>query len=205
MSLRTQTDKGPLVSAYVTSFLLVVCDKTYLALPAGMIRGIIKRDDADKVDALAMLEVHTRIMDLTERLGLASSPSSEARILVCGGEPLRRAFLVTAIVGLEDIESATITPLLPHFTGPERQWFSGMFLYRESVALVLNPSWLLSEDLDCDGDLVRMPAIQDREWMAVASAPSGMAARQCQVKIDYFDPLELEEASDADDIPWAQL
>ncbi|HJU05033.1 MAG TPA: chemotaxis protein CheW, partial [Nitrospiraceae bacterium] len=138
MSLRTQTDTGQTTTvSSATSFLLVVCGETYLALPAGLIRGIIKWDDADKAAALERLAARTRVMDLAERLGLPSISSSEARILVCGGNSVCRAFLVTAIVGLEDIESAMITPLLPHFTGLERQWFSGMFLFREAVALVL--------------------------------------------------------------------
>jgi hypothetical protein len=36
-------------------------------------------------------------------------------------------------------------PLPTQFRSEERRWFGGLFLFRETAALVLNPGWILEE------------------------------------------------------------
>ena len=38
-----------------------------------------------------------------------------------------------------------ILPLPPQFRGEEQGWYQGMILFENSVALVLNPAWVLEE------------------------------------------------------------
>lgn len=207
MTLRTRTEKALMASGVdVASFLLVTCTHTYIAIPAGIIRGIVKPDDDGKDDALAVLGAHTDVTDLTDRFGASSSSfSSEARIIVCGTHNARRAFRVHAIVGLEDVESTKIKPLLPHFIGPEREWFSGMFLFRETIALVVQPSWLLSDDRQRGGLLGRQSAVEPEQAPFPAPVLSHRTGGHVPGSPDEFDVIELEEATDADDLPWAQL
>ncbi|MGH7231799.1 MAG: chemotaxis protein CheW [Nitrospiraceae bacterium] len=203
MSLRTHREKAPtVIDTHITSFLFVMCGETHVALPAGIIRGIVRPDDQGISEALTLLDVRTPVADLAARFGLPSSFSADPRIVVCGMGEARRAFMVGAIVGLEDIESSKIRPLLPHFTGPERHWFSGMFLFRETVALAVEPHWLLSEDQT----RLNVSPVEEcgrQRHGGTASSPSG--AYSLPSGPGQLDILELEEATDADDIPWAQL
>jgi hypothetical protein len=207
MTLRTRTEKAPTASGVdVASFLLVTCTHTHVAIPADIIRGIVKPDDDGKDDALAVLRAHTDVTDLADRFGVSSSSfSSEARIVVCGTHNARRAFRVHAIVGLEDVESTRIKPLLPHFIGPEREWFSGMFLFRETIALVVQPSWLLSDDRQRGGLLGRQSTVEPEQALLAAPVLSHRTGGYVSGSPDELDVIELEEATDADDLPWAQL
>ncbi len=206
MTLRTRTEKAqPASGVDVASFLLVTCTHTHLAIPADIIRGIVKPDDGGKDDALAVLGAHADVTDLADRFGVScSSFSSEARILVCGTHDARRAFRVHTIVGLEDVESTRIKPLLPHFGGPEREWFSGMFLFRETIALVVRPSWLLSDDRQ-RGELLGRQLTVKPEQAPPAPVLSRITGGHVAGSLGQFDAIELEEATDADDLPWAQL
>jgi hypothetical protein len=90
-------------------------------------------------------------------------------------------------------------PLLPHFVGPERQWFSGMFLFRKTVVLIINPGWLLSEDRQL--------------WLSSDYGASSVEDHHSQrsdmpnpgSKTDMPAVIELEEATNAEDLPWAEL
>ncbi len=117
----------------------------------------------------------------------------------------RRAFRVHAIVGLQEVESTRIKPLLPHFIGPEREWFSGMFLFRETIALVVQPSWLLSDDRYRGELLGRQSTVEPEQAPCAAPVLSQITGGHAPGSPDQFDVIELEEATDADDLPWAQL
>jgi hypothetical protein len=71
------------------------------------------------------------------------------------------------------------------------------------VALVVEPGWLILDDRDHGGEMGRalMPHRDQRDEVPVTTdvaCPNHIDASQLSV-------LELEEATDADDIPWAQL
>jgi len=44
-----------------------------------------------------------------------------------------------------ECEPNKVLPLSPHFQGEERQWYQGMILFEQSVAMVLNIAWILQE------------------------------------------------------------
>ena len=204
MSLRTQTvNRSSVAAVPVASFLVVTCGETPFALSAGTIRGIVKPGDGGIADVLAALGVRTPVIDLAERWGFSSTLSSDAGIVVCGLEQTHRAFLVGAVVGLEDIDPSNILPLLPHFTGPERTWFSGMFLFRETVALIVDPRWLLSAAHNQIEESARL--VDESAQEPDRTAPALADTSSTRGDPGPFDLMELEEATDADDIPWAQL
>jgi hypothetical protein len=191
-----------LIQNGVRSFLVVTCGGTRLAIPGEIIRGIVRPEEGAVPDALRSLNVN-RVGELADRLGLTSTVSASDPILICGTAAFRRAFRVGGVAGLHDVRVECIFPLLPHFRGPERHWFSGMFFYSDSVALVIDSRWLLGQDLGPDqtADSAAAPTASDEaracsaQWLASDGLSDPMR----------FDLIELEEATDADDLPWAEL
>jgi hypothetical protein len=140
---------------------------------------------------------------------------------MCGAQETLRAFIVDEVCGLTDVPATAIRSLPPHFAGPERGWFSGLFLFRDAVALVVQPSWLLGHVTAAPALVHSEPPpskpvaasiVSTRETSAVPSretpdvprretpAPNVMSSGGGSPEI-----VELEEASDAEDTPWADL
>ena len=194
MGLRSRFETLPVAAGVqVASFLLVTCGPTHLAMPAGIVRGIVRLDHNRLNAALAVLGVRSSVIDLAELFGLSpSSRSAESRIVVCGMQSTRQAFSVGSVLGLEDIETTKITALLSHFVGPERQWFTGMFLFRETVALIIGADWLFSID-------------HQRLAGDVSGVSAGMIGATPEAHSAQSDIIDLEEATNADHLPWAEL
>lgn len=209
MSLRGRTEMRPTsMGPTVAAFLLVTCEATHLAVPAELVRGIVKPNDGGMADILRALGVQAEVSDLSERFGFERyAPSAEMRVVVCGMKEMRWAFRVGAVIGLEDVESSRITLLSPQFTGPERQWFAGMFLFRDTVALVIQPRWLLSDDRHEPSRSPQAESIEsDHEAAAtVITVAPAVAIQSWRGTASCVDGIELEEATDADDLPWAEL
>jgi hypothetical protein len=209
VSLRTHKEPiSPLDTSTTKQFLIITCGATRLAVPAEIIRGIVRPDDVGVAETLAALGVTSRVTDLAERFGVPGlSSSTEARIVACETRGINRAFHVTGIIGLHDLDARHIAPLLPHFTGPERRWFAGMFLFHETVALVVDAGWLLSLDHGARPAPVYHSTIEHERNRPSAGPPVPQkAARDALNHSDgKLDVMELEEVSDAEDIPWAEL
>jgi hypothetical protein len=150
--------------------------------------------------------VTTSPVHLSEHFGLTGSYlSPESRILVCGMQSTHVAFRVDRVLGLHDTDSKKIKPLLPHFMGPERRWIAGMFLFQQTVALVLHTHWLLNDDrgsrvLSSSGT---QPMVQVRPPEAFQRTVIDMTATRHD-RLDWTI-MNFEEVTDADDTPWAQI
>jgi hypothetical protein len=187
-------------------FLMVVCGQTHFAIQGDVIRSIIRPEEGDAPGGLSTFGITTPPIHLSERFGLTGSYlSPESRILVCGTQATHFAFHVDGVLGLHDIDLTKIKPLLPHFIGPERRWITGMFLFQQTVALVLHTGWLLSDDrggrafsssvLEPVGHGCRLEAVPP-------PAMDVMAGRRDSLD---WNVMEFEEVTDADDTPWAQI
>jgi chemotaxis signal transduction protein len=208
VGLRSRFETLPVAAGVqVASFLLVTCGPTHLAMPAGIVRGIVRLDHNRLNAALAVLGVRSSVIDLAELFGLSPSRSAESRIVVCGMQSTRQAFSVGSVLGLEDIETTKITELLPHFVGPERQWFTGMFLFRETVALIIGADWLLSIDHHryASPDRQPIPGTLQRLAADVSGVSAGMIGATPEAHCTQSDIIDLEEATNADHLPWAEL
>ena len=97
--------------------------------------------------------------------------------------------------------SQLVRPLPPHFVGEERKWFAGLFLFETSVALLMNPEWLLEPDTTVEvvSTAPRGPA----QNIATASTPTVSATTAPKSLVEQVEHLELEEAADVEDVPWA--
>ena len=81
MSLRGRTEMRPTsMGPTVAAFLLVTCEATHLAVPAELVRGIVKPNDGGMADILRALGVQAEVSDLSERFGFKRyAPSRDAR------------------------------------------------------------------------------------------------------------------------------
>lgn len=188
-------------------FLMVACGQTHFALQADVVRSVIQPEEGDVEGLLSTYGLTTSPMHLSERFGLTGSYlSTDSRILVCGMQSTYVAFRVDRVLGLHDIDSTNIKPLLPHFIGPERRWIAGMFLFQQTVALVLHTHWLLSDDRGgrALSSPIGAPMAQGRPLEAFQRTAIDMTATQRGASFDW-NVVKFEEVTDADDTPWAQI
>ncbi|MBI5776722.1 MAG: chemotaxis protein CheW [Nitrospirae bacterium] len=233
MSLRSRTDKvAPALDTM--QVLVVACGKTYLAIPGAIVRGVVEFGEAVEARIVSLFGESCRVTDLAARLGLAPVLlTPDMRIILCGEQRARQAWRVDRTLGLEDVDMQRITPLPPHFSGVEQSWFTGLFLFRDTVALLINPGWLLSQTMDAfvAQSLLEQAALgESRVLDQAATAPAGdavMAQPDEQSKpstarkkgrhkpsvtagdeaasLEVLENLVLEESADVEDsqTPWA--
>lgn len=145
MSLRGYKTVASPVSTSIR-LLVADCGNTYLAVPADVIRGILKPEQVADTDVLSFLGVSYPRVDLAGRFGLRRKVSgAEARVILCSNGNRQCAFQVDEVIGLIEVARSSVLPLPAQFRGEERRWFGGLFLFRETAALVLNPTWILEE------------------------------------------------------------
>jgi hypothetical protein len=224
MSLRGRTER---VSASLGTMqvLVVACGKTYLAIPGAIVRGVVEFGEAVEARIVSLFGETCRVTDLAARLGLPPAVlTPDMRIILCGEHRARQAWRVDRTLGLEDVDLQRITPLPPHFAGMEQSWFSGLFLFRDTVALLINSGWLQSQTMDAfvaqslpeqaaPGEL---PAPDQAAAAPAETATPSPARRKGRRKpavtaggeeasLDVLENLVLEESADAEDsqTPWA--
>jgi hypothetical protein len=222
MSLRSRTDKvAPALDTM--QVLVVACGKTYLAIPGAIVRGVVEFGEAVEARIVSLFGEACRVTDLAARLGLPPAVlTPDMRIILCGEHRARQAWRVDRTLGLEDVNMQRITPLPPHFVGVEQSWFTGLFLFRDTVALLINPGWLLSQTMDAFVAQSLTEQTTQGELPApdqVAAAPAGapaparkkgrrkpvVAASGEEAALEVLENLVLEESADAEDsqTPWA--
>jgi chemotaxis protein histidine kinase CheA len=198
MSLRRYSETV-IRSVNINEFLIVACATTHFAIPADAVRSVIRPDEGNLTELLSALGVTGSPTHLAEQFGLTGSYlSPDARIVVCRRQAGHHAFRVDRVLGLHEIDAAKIKPLLPHFTGSERQWIVGMFLFQQTVALIVNTHWLLATERTRPFS----GAAAGSTRRAGALVPSGQAAG-VQTSSEPF--TEFEVATDGDDAPWADI
>lgn len=188
-----------------TRYLVVGYGPVVLALSADLVRGILTPIEAGELTALTVAGETYHAAELRTRLGLPEAADSgpEARTVLCSNGTCHCAVHVDQVLGLTEVERAQVMALPPHFRGTEREWFSGLFLYGDGVALIFNPEWVLNER--------ESPALR-----SVAADSQAVTAREATTGTDPgkshpaalvvpWLPVEVEEANDTEDTPWAQI
>jgi len=218
-----------------TRFLVVMCAETCFALPADIVRGLMTLEEAGLAEAVTTLGVTYPLRDMAAHFGLPPvSSAPESRIILCTMGTFHKGFRVSQMLGLAvqnflsaavgiavviaiirgivrtrtrnlgnfwvDVDNARIRPLPPHFGGPERKWYGGLFLFQETVALMVHPGWLLGEERGP----AQLPRLSATPVTAFASGHAAVVGNGTPSR-PPVDIVKLEEASDADDTPWAQL
>lgn len=182
--------------------LLVLCGGLTFAVPADVVRGMAGEDGRPAAEALAGLGVAGPVEEFGDMFGVRPDPaSSEPRVIVCGTADHARAFRVDRVLGVEDLPETDFRRLPVQFTGQERQWFGGLFLHGDGLALLVNPGWLIGCEIAPRPAAVRI--ITPRPEPA---PPTPVIGRQVVTVADeMFGVFELEEAHDAESLPWAPL
>jgi hypothetical protein len=160
-------------------FLVVTCGEVNLGLPARHVRRILRLEDTKGAHGGLAIETIYRVMDLSARLEQPRTPDgANTRMILFGKLDEHYAFKVDRVQGHIDLETRDIRPLPPHFTGDERGWFTGYFLFQDTVACLVNLNWLLDRR-----------ALPDEQGVTIRAGT---------------EMFVLEVASDADDAPWAE-
>jgi CheW-like protein len=191
---------GAQPTAGLRQCLVTVRNGTYYALPAEIVRGLGPAESEAPTDA------NLPTVDLLDHFGRTPITGSPRRIVFCGAQNPEQAILVDEVIGLTDVGKDQLRPLPAQFVGPERIWFSGLFLFRETIALITNPDWLLQQPVPSIER--RLPADSRPESaVSVLAAESSSPAQSPNEPsgADALSGLSLEEASDAEDTPWAEL
>lgn len=223
MSLRGRTDKvAPALGTM--QVLVVACGRTYLAIPGAIVRGVVEFGDAVEARIVSLFGETCRVTDLAARLGLPPAAlTPDMRIILCGEHRARQAWRVDRTLGLEDVDLQRITPLPPHFAGVEQNWFTGLFLFRDTLALMINPGWLLSQTMDAfvaksigestgleeQHALGESPAAEEdntapAEGLTLRRTETATTAAEAAA-LEVLESLVLEESKDVEDnqAPWA--
>jgi chemotaxis signal transduction protein len=81
---------------------------------------------------------------LADLLGLSpNEDSSDRRVLLLTHQDRCGSVAVDRVHGQVACHPSEIVPFSLHFHGTEREWYQGMILFQESVALILNLSWVI--------------------------------------------------------------
>ena len=146
MSLRgVSAQTRPL--AETSRFLIVTVGATPFALHADAVRGLLTVEEAGPTVSPGEQGMTYTVLDLAARLGTSPDQNGpETRVILLSNGSARGSIRVAQVHGLKELERSQILPLPVQFQGEERQWYRGVVLLDESVALILNLAWLMSGD-----------------------------------------------------------
>ncbi|TAL11263.1 MAG: chemotaxis protein CheW [Nitrospirae bacterium] len=146
MSLRGQT-KSVAGAGATERMLVVTSGPVNLAISATAVEGILPPEEAGAKGPVMVREITYPVTNLAQKLGHSSAAgATDPRIILCGSRGAHRGFRVDQVLGLTEVAISLLSPLPPHFTGEERRWFKGYFLYHEGVALWADSDWLVAPD-----------------------------------------------------------
>jgi hypothetical protein len=127
-------------------FLIVTLDGRYLAFDDGSIGGVLTLEEVGPVANPILQGKEYRAVDLDDRLSLSHDRNSaDTRIILLSKHGVRGSLRVTTVEGCVELQPSQILPLPMQFRGSERRWYRGMILFEHSIALILDPTWVLGE------------------------------------------------------------
>ncbi len=194
MSLHRHKTVAATVSGSVSRFLVVRLATVHMALPSGLVRSILPLGDVNGSEVTLVDETYP-VTDLADRLGLQRvMKSAQTRLILCSMGGRRAAFPVDSVGGLVDVQRSQVAPLARQFRGEERQWFHGLFPFEETGALVVNVDWVVKG--------VDRPSLARVESSIPTVVPSRPQDKPRVIDVGGF---QLEEATDAENTPWAAI
>ena len=156
MSIQEQGISVPSASSSAR-FLIVTIGGRYLALDAGSVEGVLTITELESDEDPAIQGVIDRTVSLVMQLGGSDvSTHPTTRVVLLTDREMRGSIRVNEVHGILEIQQSQILPLPPQFSGVERDWYRGMILFEKSIAMILNPTWVLQMHAGSD-------AVQERE------------------------------------------
>lgn len=143
MSIQEQGAPTPAASS-LQSFIIVTIGRRYLAFEAGCIKGVLTVEELDCGEDPAIQRAVDRTVDLIMQLNLADVPACpNTPVVLLADQGIQCSIRVSQIPGRLEIQPSQILPLPAQFNGVERHWYRGVILFEKSIALILNPIWVL--------------------------------------------------------------
>lgn len=125
-------------------FLMVTLDSRQFALSAELVQGLLTIEESDAVGTLTVQGQEYPSLDLASRLGIAQGGDGpETRTVLLAQAGIRACIRVDQVHGLVEVERARVLALPRHFCSDERNWYVGLILYGDGLALGLNSVWLM--------------------------------------------------------------
>jgi hypothetical protein len=128
----------------MSRFLLVTMGGRLLAFDADTVRGLLTDEEAGTTDPVTVQGVVYKPVNLADRLGLPSDANGpHTRIVLLACEGLQGSIRVADVRGLFEVDQSQVLPLPQQFQGEEQDWYRGVILLAETVAVVVNTAWVL--------------------------------------------------------------
>src|SRR5438094_7716781 len=144
MSLHGQSKAAAAAGAF-ERLLVVASGPVKLALPAPIVQGMLPLGEAGIKDVATVRGITYRVTSLAGRWdGMPSPATPKTLLLLCEYRGQHRGFTVDKVLGLIEVAPRQIRLLPSHFACEERTWVNGFFLFRGTIALWVNPDWLLA-------------------------------------------------------------
>jgi chemotaxis protein histidine kinase CheA len=142
MSLRGRHAKHSVTPT--SRFLIVTVGGVQFALLTSCVEGLLTADEAGPGDTMTIQGLTYPHIDLAGRLQLPTDTLEvESRCVLFSAGQARASIRVAQVHGLKELAQSQVLPLPRHFQGEEQRWYQGMILFETTVALVLNPVWVL--------------------------------------------------------------
>lgn len=126
-------------------YLIVEIGAQQFALTAELVQGLLTVEESGSVAILTVQGQEYPPLDLGGRLGLTQTcDRPETRTVLLAQAGIRACIRVDQVHGLVEVERTRVLPLPRQFRGDERNWYVGLVLYGEGVAVGLHSGWLLS-------------------------------------------------------------
>ncbi|MDH4328342.1 MAG: chemotaxis protein CheW [Nitrospira sp.] len=145
MSVHRQT-MGSALQMSTSRFVIATLGAYLFAFDADAMRGSLVAEETGRTEGITAEGIWYKKIDLAGRMALPSdsnAPGGRMLLLVDGGR--HGCIRAARLNGVIECEPNKVLPLSPHFQGAEREWYQGMILFDQSVAMVLNIAWILKE------------------------------------------------------------
>lgn len=135
-------------------FLVVSVDSRCFAVPADLVHGLLTLEESQSVNLLTVQGREYPFLNFTGRLGLSRiDDGPDTRMVLLEQADIRGCIRVDQVQGLIEVERTQMLALPPQFRGDERNWYAGLILFGEGVALGLSSRWLMSEAIEIGREL----------------------------------------------------
>lgn len=125
-------------------FMIVTISGRYLALEVGSVEAVLTIEELESNEDPTIQGVLDRTISLVMQLGnfdIQTYPAT--RVVLLADQGIRGSIRVSDVHGTLEIQPSQILPLPAQFSGAERHWYRGMILFEKSIAMILNPTWVL--------------------------------------------------------------
>lgn len=145
MSLRSHR-QGSAAHVPIERYLIVSLNAQRFALSAELIQGLLTSEEGRSAGVLTVQGFEYPPLNLAGRLGLAEAGEGpDVRFLLVARAGIRACIRVDQVHGLIEVERSRVLPLPGQFRSEERNWYVGLILLEEEVAIGLNSVWLIGE------------------------------------------------------------